>query len=250
MDNPSKKRPSAEEVAIRLLEEKNELHPDIFDVNGIMHEELREKILSKLDFFIEKTIRTVPGLGLEDIILNGSLATYLYHEHSDLDVKIMAKNEGNLLLSPSGPQLAGFLNVLGKTFFHNGIRFRVNQRPMDVKLSCMGMEFMGQYSILHNKWLVPPQKGMTKNFTVEEIMAAYYRKLDEMNKFMAQFERIDGRYLFEDCKKMQEYYLNLIIGYTPDMVKEYLVFKILSSQKKIRAFGSKAAINMCLALSN
>lgn len=250
MANKNSPVPYPETVAQRFFGPPKPLNPELFDENEVMHEQIRQRFLDKANYFIEKTVKTIPGLEVDDIILNGSNATYLYHQYSDYDVKITVKNVNNPMFSQKSDNLIDFLKILANLFWEQTPSLYINNHATDIKLSSKNYEFMGQYSILKNQWIIKPDKDALKGLTFEALMAAYYRKLEEINKFMAQFEKIDGKYKLEDCKKMQEYYLNLLLGYTPDMIKEYLVFKILSSQRKVKILGRQAAWEFCQALSS
>lgn len=232
-----KKNETPEEVARRLLRIQPRLHPYLFDEYEQMYEEVRQKILQRLQFFIDMTLKNIPGLEVDDVILNGSAASYCYRDSSDFDIKIMVKNTGNKLIPQDGPHLIEFLNVLKSNYSKYECKLWVDQHFLDIKLSCMNMEIMGLYSILHNKWLLRPDKDILKGITFEKLMAAYYRKMDNLNKYMKTFERHDSKYSLEDCQKMQECYRNLVLGHSREKVIEYLAFKVMSSQRIVRRFN-------------
>lgn len=74
-----------EEVVIR-----NELNPMIFDSNNKIKDDVREQILNYVDGALDYLIdRGIEALNINDILLIGSNAGYLYRDNSDIDIHII-----------------------------------------------------------------------------------------------------------------------------------------------------------------
>lgn len=249
MGMPPKIVPYPGDVAKRLIKTQPRLSPFLFDKNGNMHEEIRQVLLEKSNFFINLTLKGIPGLEVEDIQLSGSGATYLYHENSDIDIRVIVKNSGNPLLPKNGRYLSEFLHSLsGELRFSNFMMF-VDKIYVDIKIECVEIDWLGLFSIQDNKWLIQPKKNILTGITAEELMAMYYEECDEINLFKQKFEKIDGKYKIEDCYCLLEFYRAIVHDKTYRKLKNYMVYKIMNSQMKIKNFGSEVIQNFCETLS-
>lgn len=241
--------PPPETVANRLLEVQKKLNPYLFDDKGAMREEVRQEILKKAMIIVEYLFAKVPGLVLEDIHLTGSNATYLYHDKSDIDIKIMIKNENNPLFPQNGRYLGELLNLLAMQFLAIGGKLYIEKKFMDIKIDCVRLDFLGLYSILQNRWLIRPRPQVMAGISPEELMATYYDRCDEINKFMRQFEKLGEFYGTNDSRKMLEFYHKIVVEDNAHHLKNYLAFKILNSQRKIKKFATIAVTSYCCSLS-
>ncbi len=124
-----------EDVARRLLEPMPSLHPQIFDKNGAMYEDLRLKIIKKAEFFFNKAFQYIGGFVIDDVILVGSCACYMYKENSDLDIVVKVKNIGNMVFPMDSKKLEKACTYIGTAAFDSYSKFYVNGRYMDVTIN-------------------------------------------------------------------------------------------------------------------
>lgn len=234
-----KNRESPEDVARRLLKPKPSLHPQIFDENAEMYEDLRLKILKKTEFFFNKAFQYIGGFVIDDIVLVGSCACYMYKEKSDLDVVIKVKNVSNMVFPTDSIKLEKACTYIGTGAFDSYSKFYVNGRYMDIKIDSTIYNLVGEYSILHNRWLKKPNKDDVCGILYDDLIERYYAKVKEIDDYMNQFECVDGKYTTQDAEKMVQYYTDLFKVYIAD-VKNYLIFKMLSSQGIIKRLGTYA----------
>lgn len=235
----------------QLLTAQEKLNPFLFDSNAAMHEELRQILLNKCYFIYNLATQNIPGLEIEDIRLAGSMTSYFYRANSDIDVKIMIKNSGNPFLPKNGRFLGEALNLLHTSLGNDKIRLFLNGKFVDVQFDCICMDAGGLYSILENKWLIKPNKNRFKGITPEELLANFYEAMDEINTYMKQFKLVNGKFAIEDCKKMLEYYHYQVVDKTSNKNNKmnYLVFKMLNSQRILKRLGSYAVECLSISLS-
>jgi len=175
---------------VKSFEPKESLSDQIFegsDGDFSMREDIRSRLLEISDDFIE-------SLSIEffihDIVLTGSLANYNWSEYSDVDLHILIdfdeigneKNSNSIMMH----------NIF-KEFFD--AKKNVWNDTHDIKIKGYDVELYvqdvneehvssGVYSILHNKWLVEPERN-SPNIDDRKILEkgeGYAKKIDKLVK--------------------------------------------------------------------
>ncbi len=221
-------------TAKRILSVQKYLHPMLFDINGIMYEDIRQKILKIADFFIQKNIAFIDGLEVTDILLAGSTARYIYHKNSDIDVKILIKNSSNPILKKSVSALNDFIGLAACSFM--GVRIlplRLNNIRIDLKFDAEFDDFIGHYSILNNKWIVAPKPKFTTQITLNDLMKNYFNTLADKYKFMQSIKIKNNKVSLHFLDKFEQFYMDKVIENNNTPLK-YLTYKLLSAQGEIR----------------
>lgn len=210
---------------------------------------VRKKILQKVDFLFNKSLADITGLKLSDVILVGSCANYLYKEKSDLDVFGVIENQSSHLLPKSGKPLNRALGIIGRSNLDYRAKFYCMNRFCDIKfINDYSYIISGIYSIKNNSWIRKPYQDLTAKFTPAEVVENFTKKCQEIDDFYNQFELKNGKYSYEDCKKMSEYYAALFNEdkSNPD---NFIIFKMLDTQGVIKKTGSFVASALVKSLS-
>jgi len=175
---------------VKSFEPKESLSDQIFegsDGDFSMREDIRSRLLEISDDFIE-------SLSIEffihDIVLTGSLANYNWSEYSDVDLHILIDFDeiGNEKNSNSV-----MMHNIFKEFFD--AKKNVWNDTHDIKIKGYDVELYvqdvneehvssGVYSILHNKWLVEPERN-SPNIDDRKILEkgeGYAKKIDKIVK--------------------------------------------------------------------
>lgn len=241
MPETQTKTPHPEKAARELLTVQEKLNPLVFDGNGVMHEALRQQLLEKSFFLFDWVTKGIPGLEISDVRLVGSMTSYFYRQNSDIDVKVIVKNADNAFLPKEGRYLGEVLNLLHTSLLKDKIKCYINNKFVDIQFDYFCLD-AAMYSILENKWITKPDKDRFKGITPEDLLANFYETMDEINNYMWQFQMVDGKYSIEDCKKMMEFYRYQVVDKTLDKRNKmnYLVLKMLSSQRIIKKLGAYA----------
>ncbi len=222
----------------RLLTPQEILAPFVFDENGIMHEDVRQGLLKIADFVINKTIKNISGLRVTDVCLTGSCSGYLYHNNSDIDIRIVVKNEHCSALAKDKKHFDMFLAAQLNGFLIQTKELRYQKRVVDVKMSSENIDFLSLYSIKNNQWLIKPEKDL--KLTEDEIMEYYLKRKQEISE---EFERIKQKYHGRELgKQINEFYIRTyersIVG--KPMVKDYFVFKLLHYERLLKPIGAES----------
>lgn len=56
--------------------------------------------------------------------------------------------------------------------------------PLDIKFEAKFDDFLGCYSLTHNRWIVPPQKQPADGVDKDRLIKGYFGKLAEISGFM------------------------------------------------------------------
>lgn len=140
---------------------KDDLSSDIFQQNDtlyIMHESIREKLLSIADKFMDFLD---VSFFIYDIILTGSLANYNWSEFSDVDLHILLDtNEFTPNNSDAHKLIVKEFLDSKKNIWNLDYNIKIKKYDVEIYIQDVNEKHIssGVYSILNNKWLIEPQK--------------------------------------------------------------------------------------------
>jgi len=171
---------SKDEKIVKSFKTKGSLSGVIFDKSGsefFMRDEIKKRLLEISDNFIE-------FLGIEffihDIVLTGSLANYNWSNFSDVDLHILIDfKETDYKLDILKEFFESKKNLWNKN--HN-----IKIKKYDVELYVQDVDekhlSSGVYSILHDKWLVTPEKSNPKidDRKIIEKGGDYAKQIDDL----------------------------------------------------------------------
>jgi len=141
---------------VKSFETKETLSNQIFEERKghfVMRDEIKKRLLEVSNDFIE-------SLGVEffihDVVLTGSLANYNWSQYSDVDLHILidfeeSKYEMDILKE--------FFDAK-KNVWNEKYDIKIKGYDVEVYVQDVNEEHVssGVYSILHNKWIVEPEK--------------------------------------------------------------------------------------------
>lgn len=228
-------------TARKILHMQENLHPVLFDNQGMMHEEIREKFLKIADFFIKKNLSRIQGLKVKDICLVGSSASYLYREDSDFDVRIITDLSACPAVKNDKTAWGILQRLLAHTFYGQHMRFSVGGINVDFKNGNDNNYVMGNYSILNNQWLIKPRADLPiDKITVQELIQGYYKETAEMYEALAETAPQNGIYSEEEIMKLNR--INQKLFEAENKVRKnvdtglisFLIFKLFRKQGNLR----------------
>lgn len=167
---------------VKSFETKETLSDQIFeDRKGhfVMRDEIKKRLLEVSNDFIE-------SLGVEffihDIVLTGSLANYNWSQYSDVDLHILidfeeSKYEMDILKE--------FFDAK-KNVWNEKHDIKIKGYDVEVYVQDVNEEHIssGVYSILHNKWIIEPEKE-NPNIDDRKILEKgeeFGKKIDHLTK--------------------------------------------------------------------
>lgn len=130
------------------------LNSNLFDGDGVMHPEVRDKILEIVDTFLEFT-QIKDDINVVDVRVVGSNASYNYNEDSDLDVHIVVD-----LSKISKPETIAQL-YFGEVKHSFKESYDITIKGIEVELYVEDINSSavtnGIYSVSQEKWIKEPQ---------------------------------------------------------------------------------------------
>lgn len=188
-----------------IMQSHNVLAPEIFAENLLLKPEVRDKLLLIYQTVKQRFVSLFPKAKTLDVLLAGSLCSYLYTEESDLDLFIVIDD-----IDPHDLKLTK--RILGNlNLFFTDIYFRPNiyQYPVDVGVlhssSVQLRSPLNKYSLLRNEWLGKPQ---CRNFpfSIEELARAYRYEYYKLISYMSSLEKNNqGMLSFADARQAMDY---------------------------------------------
>jgi len=149
----------------------NKLNPKIFNPDNKMDKDVRDQLLLiAKDFITELGIK---DLDVKDITVSGSNAAYSYTNHSDLDLHILV----DFSKLPNN-EVYQELFTAKKTVYNDEHDITVRGIPVELYVQDSNQPHisLGEYSVLHNKWLRVPVKDR-ENFNSVTTKAKYEKLL-------------------------------------------------------------------------
>ena len=224
------------EVCERLLTPNQTLDSRIFNNQKQLYPNVRERLLRIAENVAIKSVLYIPGLKIQDVCLRGSSAGYIYHENSDLDVKIMINTDNCNFLTKDLDQLSRFfmqmqfINLLDHKFTLDG-------RLIDIKIEPVRTgEFVGLYSIYHNRWIREPDRNAILALNPDVIMDKYSKSFYAIKEHLDNISKTGELNTLEGIYALQDYFADLFrLSFTS--LEEFAAFKLLQKRgiaKEIR----------------
>ncbi len=235
-------------ICTQLLTPNKTLDPRIFNSQQRMHSDIRNKLIQIAEIVAKKSVLYIPGLKIHDICLRGSSAGYIYHEKSDLDLKIMINSENCNFLTDNPDMLMRFflqmylINMMDQKFFING-------RLVDIKIEPIRTgEFVGLYSIHNNRWINKPDRNAILSLNVDDVMDKYSKKYYEIKEHLRQISQSGEINTLEGVYALQDYFADMFrLSYTT--IDEFMAFKLLQKRGVVNEIRNMLNAGIKSALS-
>lgn len=137
---------------MRYPKENDKLCPNVFDGDKVSPLVRKQALEYALDSFIESKLYEL-GIGIEDIMLTGSLAGYRYTDESDFDLHILVGDVDEVT--------SMLLKSKAKEINNNELKPIIAGHPTEIYFQPKSEPHHsdGMYSLLEDKWIKKPKKG-------------------------------------------------------------------------------------------
>jgi len=145
-----------EEFDISDLTIKDKLNPE-FWIRGQLEEEVKSRLIEIAEEFYSSVLSSVPEApAIEDIIFTGSLASYNYHNASDIDLHLLVNFEK---IGEAQDILAEFF-ALKRIQWNNSHNIYIHNHEVEIYIQDSKEEHVanGIYSISSGEWIEMPVK--------------------------------------------------------------------------------------------
>lgn len=197
----------------------NDLNPKLFSGTRLRPEVEKQLKIIATDFIEEMGLSDIH---IEDITISGSNAAYSYTDHSDLDLHLLVD-----MSKLSNDEVYLELFMAKKTIYNDSHDITIRRIPVELYIqdSNKPVISVGEYSILHNKWIRIPSKRRA-NFD-QNATAAKYDKLEELA--ILALKSKDNSRVSNVLKKIKQY-RQAGLDKGGEFGPENLAFKALRSQ--------------------
>ena len=196
-----------------------ELNPKLWRNNTLLPD-VREQLLKIAQDFLQEL--GVHDLDVKDITVSGSNAAYSYTKHSDLDLHILV-DMGNLPVDEVYQELFN----AKKTIYNDSHDITIHGIPVElyVQDSRDPVVSLGEYSVLHDKWIRTPTKRRS-DFDQTATKSKYEKLLSLIDIALKSREYSKVKHIIDTIKRYRQAGLDKGGEFGP----ENLAYKMLRSQ--------------------
>ena len=198
-----------EEVVEEDIEKHEDLNPALFNNDGKLKPEVKDKVTEIVNEFLKDFIDVEVELTVQDIILTGSNASYNYTKDSDLDIHIIAdvSNIEDTL------NLHKVIYNAYKSAFNRKFEIELNEVPVELYVETQDTPLVsnGIYSVMKDEWVKEPTKEDIPEVDQEAIDKAF--------------------------KPWEKRYKALVADTTDDVKDETEIDKLITSLYELRQSG-------------
>ena len=227
------------QTARELLQTQPTLHPKIFGADERLLPDVRQKIMKTADFMIRQRVSGLYGLKVADIVIVGSAGGYMYHENSDIDVRIFLETDNPTIKNLSFfcqccccAELDGDENPL-PVFYVNGLF-------LDIAFAPVRYDSGGNYSVLNDRWATRPRKDNSPG----EIVKGYYLFRRRIEKAIAEFDFSNGTAAAQNLYNLNRlrrsfFSIKYNLGQDYDAnIKKFLIYRLFVRRKELKQLGA------------
>lgn len=132
----------------------------LFNSDHQLKEEVKPALFTVGQFVVDQLKKRIPNIVIKDVYLQGSSASYLYKDKSDIDVQIEAYHP-----DIRSYYLQRLLDCIVAELVFMGYNFAVAGKRIDYCIFDTEPVSSGAYSLSKDKWVSKPQK---RNFNFTE----------------------------------------------------------------------------------
>ncbi len=227
------------QYAQTLLTLQEHLPPFIFSPKGKMHDDVRKKITLLANHLFNNVLANYKNIYIKDIILCGSLASYMWNENSDIDIKIITSCNWNKFFLKDIDCAWTFAIRANNAWRAKTNMPKINEKNVDINFSfAIQNNTPGIYSVLKNKWIITPSPYQTQDIDIEKLCDATMQRIDTIQN------KIDTLCTgsIQNLEQIQDLYYKIVNDQFSSFF-EFLIFKLLKkfyNPKNILSFYKQA----------
>lgn len=236
LDNDNPRNLSMEQNLERMLQAQPTLDPILFDTEtNMLKPEIRTKLLFISSQLIDKCVKHLPFFTVRNVVICGSADSYYYHKYSDIDLKILIRQQPNEYNFAYDLQAKIFLNKYIKSFLQQGYSFKIEGKNVEFSVDFY-FKNPQSYSLFDNCWLVEPRNDWHIGVDKEKILQQAKDLQKQMEDYYSlKYERPYGKYDVYDTAEMNMLY-NKIIKMKIDSFEGMMINKLLTYSGQLKKF--------------
>ncbi len=225
-----------------MMQHNDVLSPLFFDTDKIMLPHIRKKMLDMVSIIKNHYISFFPNIEIEDIILTGSLCSYIYTSTSDIDLFILFKNISDNNVFNFFTKIGTYINRnIKPKIYNHAIDFGITYSEKYYNMDEHKLDGYNTYSILNNRWHIEPIK-QEFDFSIQELYNEYCKYSAQIHQYVKELPKINDAYLtYESAislsQKIMQSKIQAFIAKDQDKKHEYsLTYNIYRLSKKFCLF--------------
>jgi predicted nucleotidyltransferase len=139
---------------IEAVEKHDKLNPKLFDKDEILKKPVQNKMMEIVDEFLADLQAQEIEIKVDDVLLVGSNANYVYTKDSDIDLHIIAKASATKYTD----EIANALYSAYRSLFNKSLDISIYGIPVEIYVETEKSARVsnGTYSVKNNKWVTKP----------------------------------------------------------------------------------------------
>lgn len=197
-----------------LLSVNDNLSCQVFDKNNDVLPEVEEKLLEIVDFLKLEFLSSITNYQILDVVLCGSLCSYVYDEKSSLDLVVVLNNFADNVATTRH-----MLMHFNAALIDRGFSFRIYDHR--VNCHCIVLqEFVKSicYSLVKHQWFQKPVKGSFA-FTPEFCFRRCCEVSEEIHRNINVLSKVDGKFLTSQSCDILTKYLDYLYSVAMDALR-------------------------------
>ena len=212
----------------RLINPKEVLDARLFDYNQKLNPEVKDFVIKNLKSRLDVLLEKIEGIEIHDIYLTGSTASYFYHEQSNIDIRVDIRNVSCKHLSKDDEFLSRFLTSCYSGAFDKH-KLRLGTQDVTVTISSGMHERLpfGVYSVLNDKWVIEPQKDITKDLDASAVQTEYERRYNGLEKHLIKMKESSDLKTLVGINALKKLHKEILASNNVS-VGDYIIYKMLN----------------------
>lgn len=225
-------------IAKKLVTQRKQLMPFLFNGQEKIHPEIRERLLQKINLSLIFPLKFFSDIKIKDVWIVGSAASYYYDDYSDIDVKVIISNDNSPYLSDTPVAIQKFGTAVNRAY---NTEILIDDKYIDVKIGsyqvlCDG-SIWGKYSLLYDKWLDKPDINHKIATTPKQLINLYFKRVNQMQSFLEGIETDDDcEYPKDKIEQMFRFYNKILEDENIGNIDNYLTQKLMSKTGYLKQF--------------
>lgn len=191
-----------------VLQNNKSLAPNIFGTDNLLLEDIHKKLMMIFNNIKKRFLVFFPKIKILDVVITGSICSYIYNQDSDIDVFIVVED-----IVPDNYNLTDrFVSILN--LFLSIVDFKPSIHGYNIDMGVLlptsdQVKCQNKYSLLQNKWLSEPVRQEFA-FSSEELRSEYIKEYDKLIRYISKFPRNEkGLFTIGAARKIDNYLLDI-----------------------------------------
>lgn len=177
----------SDDVDVSSFKVRDELNPYIWDEDGNIDEDVRDKLLDVADDFIDTL--EIPWVKIKDVVLTGSIANYNWSEYSDIDIHIVLEFKD--VWEKRQDFVKDYFDAKKNEWqdVHESIEIYGFPVEISVENASDPVKSSGVYSLKYDEWVKEPKDLSDARLNIEYVKDTAAKNMTEIDDIIKKTEK-------------------------------------------------------------